>query len=201
MGFYFLMLVLVSSISPLNATKWLEKWKTLKTNYTDLYRENNILLYGVDQKEDEDLLDTVREVGYHFGISRPWDDVEKANRLECTKRPRPLIIKLKSLQLKRKWIQMFQLNNLWKKNWFVYDHLPKEVWMVYQETRKWVRAKNYTRVWVNKNEVFYRKNDTCPMLKVVDLDHLEELKWDEYHYEVHGDLANEFRPSNHNSLK
>ncbi|KAL1451460.1 hypothetical protein WDU94_005836 [Cyamophila willieti] len=97
--------------------------------------EDVVVVFGVPQKKNEDLMKTVKEIGHKVGIHSPLKDVLKVERSPVPElEPDPVVIHLHNATIKDNWTdayagKQFQQNNEW------YYHLPKHIWVLNNETK------------------------------------------------------------------
>uniref|UniRef100_A0A8D8TAV1 Uncharacterized protein n=2 Tax=Cacopsylla melanoneura TaxID=428564 RepID=A0A8D8TAV1_9HEMI len=183
MVFCFLKLFLLSIVSALSCLSE----HAGKEGANDISKYKNVIVYGIPEHIGEDIMQTVKHIGHDkLDLNNPLDGVERAYRLNCTKSIRPIVIKLAKAALKDQWLKAYRRrNNLNREgNWFLFDDLPKCIQKLEQKTKKWAKTKKYAKVWTLMSEVFYRKNETSPVMKVTDDEHLQYLHANETHYEV-----------------
>ncbi|KAL1451463.1 hypothetical protein WDU94_005839 [Cyamophila willieti] len=176
-------LFLLGNVCSWNVTKKVQK---VQEGAEDYSKHRNVIVYGIPEEEGEDIMKTVEKIGHDkIGFRKPMDDVERAYRINCTKKIRPLVIKMLKVKYRRKWVQEYRNKFLRNEgHWFLMDDLPKSVQNLHDKTKKWIKKKKYLKVWTLMSEVFYKKNESSPVFKVTDDEHLRYLKRNETKYEV-----------------
>ncbi|KAL1451323.1 hypothetical protein WDU94_005712 [Cyamophila willieti] len=156
----------------------LEKLKLLERRK----KMSNVIVYGWPERENEIIMDTVEAIGHKLGILKPLSMVRTAFRANkpSNRIPRPILIRLANNSVKGKWIILYRKSKLWKKQFYIEEHLSKAIQLLSSQTRVWVKSKNYTHTWTWNSRVFYRKSeDDSKRYRVLNMRHLVRLNSNE----------------------
>ncbi|KAL1451464.1 hypothetical protein WDU94_005840 [Cyamophila willieti] len=151
-------------------------------------RHKHVVVYNVREKKKENISATVEKLGLKLGFEHPLDHVVYAYRSEVPipykpGKPRTIVIHMHNKTLKTAWAKAYEKKRLYRGNWYLYADLPRDVFVLHQETEIWAHKKKYSQVVHSTFDVYYRKTNDTKAFKVIDLEHLHHLYTNESYYE------------------
>ncbi|KAL1451459.1 hypothetical protein WDU94_005835 [Cyamophila willieti] len=157
----------------------------IKSNHTVIIIYD--MCYRSPNLTNENILKTVEHYGHKLGFKKPLDDIVKAYRSIVPTVVAPLVIDMKNMEAKDKWIDAYTEKEYYQEKWYLLDlGLPRDECILREEAEEWKDMKNYTRCWFRKKQltVFYKKNETSGIYRIKDMEHLHHLYLNESHVEV-----------------
>uniref|UniRef100_A0A8D8TCR6 Uncharacterized protein n=1 Tax=Cacopsylla melanoneura TaxID=428564 RepID=A0A8D8TCR6_9HEMI len=169
MGFYFLTLLVASSVYTLNGQE-LDEGRHQN-------RMNNLIIYGIQHRKNEDVLRIVEKIGRKLGLQNPMEDVLKAFRQICNRATKPIVLYMYSERAKDKWIRAYRRKQLWGDSMFICEQVKKSTVNLLAAAKEWGKKNNFDRVWLWHSQVFYRRMpNTTERSRVNNMHHLKQLE-------------------------
>ncbi|CAH2094043.1 unnamed protein product [Euphydryas editha] len=173
-----------------DVTKKIELMEAANNDREQWSRRSNIEIYGVPQKKNENLYTILNnisdKVGYNLNRSTEIDFITRvASKSQENKKPKPIVVKflcrwkkddflaqVKKLKLKCSDIGFSSNDN------FIYfnDHLTSKNKVLLQSVKKIAKEKGYRYVWVKNCCIMVRRNDTSPVLHIINVNDLKKIQ-------------------------
>lgn len=143
-------------------------------------RQYNIELSNVPEKRAENLLLLIEKIGKCINVNIPQKEVVSIHRvphmLSESKTPKNIIVKLSSSILRNNILSAFRLAKGLKSDQigiggtackiFLNEHLILSRKLLFREARETAKKCHYKHAWVRNANIFVRKTDTSPTLKI-----------------------------------
>ncbi|KAL1454436.1 hypothetical protein WDU94_010692 [Cyamophila willieti] len=138
----------------------------------------NVIVNGIPQKKNEDMMKLVEMIGQKLGINDPLHDVQRAHRVNSTNKnkPKPIVIRLLNTKTRDRWTAAYRQRKLWNEKWYVNEHLTKTNQDLLYKTKEWAKKNNYKFVWTRDCKVHLRKDENSRVFAVNNLEHLESIQ-------------------------
>jgi hypothetical protein len=175
----------------LENTRLSSEVKFLKSQVADLQqhsRKNNIIISGIPVTKGEDIFFILQKLAVLLNIRFEKCDVSAAHRLQNRNKSNPpsIVVMFVSRLSKGDWIyarrqrrvlSARELHNQFPDSQvFINEHLAQHTSSIFNAARALRKANKLAAVWIREGRVFARRSSTSPIFRIVDLDHLEELK-------------------------
>lgn len=171
-----------------------EEVKTLKNENTRLRqnlevleqysRNNNMIISGIPEQKGENLYGLFSTLAAKLKIEYDKSDIDTAHRLPSSSpAPPPIIVKFVSRDVKNAWIRASKKEKLHGSALsmtpalpiFCSDHLTPNTKQLFSGAQ-YLRGKGAVKyVWIRNGNVFMRKIETSPSIKIREIAHLETL--------------------------
>lgn len=140
-------------------------------------RISNVIVRGIKEKKDEteeDLLESVKELGKSLGVQLEESDISTLHRLPTRKGIQPVIVRLNNRMKKKRLVKNSKECNL-EDGIKVYNHLTKRSMELLNAARD-LRANGVVQfVWENDGKIFVRKDERSPAKRILDVEQLYEF--------------------------
>lgn len=148
----------------------------------------NVEISGIPETENEQIMTVVSDVAKCIGVQTTPGDVLIAHRVptKSTKRPKPIIVQLKSRVERSKWLEAFKgkrnltcndiNSSLPKNSFYVNEHLTARNKSLLYEAKNFAREYSYDFTWVTNGKIFIRKSKGSPAKRIFSLNDLDRLE-------------------------
>lgn len=148
--------------------KHLEDSQDLIDELQQRSRLNNVILTGIKQDKNEDVMKVVDSIGKKLGIMNPLDDVQVAHRVNTTMQGKikPIVIRMANTKTRDKWTAAFRKSDLWKSKIYVNEHLTKRNQSLLSQAKKFKKEHKYKYVWVKDCKILIRKDESSRIFAI-----------------------------------
>ncbi|KAL1451320.1 hypothetical protein WDU94_005709 [Cyamophila willieti] len=123
-------------------------------------RKNKLIVYGIPNRKNENMSQTVEEIGHKLDIVKPLSQVQMAYRIvNETRRVHPILLELVNLYIKARWINAYRKKKLWREKWFLHEYSPNIVRNLVAKTKQWAERNKFKHV--------FSRNGTNEMVAVI----------------------------------
>lgn len=158
-------------------------------NHDQQLLENNIEIFGISEKTNEDIADTIMKVARNVGHMINREDIIYASRVKIRQhlppdgpglvtprdpRPRNIVAKFTSKKLKdeliaaikkKKGLDCSSLGLVGGKI-FINDQLTRKNKYLLHSAKQFKIANNFNFLWVRNSKIYIRKNETSPAILI-----------------------------------
>lgn len=158
-------------------------------NHDQQLLENNIEIFGISEKNNEDLADTIIKVATNVGCTINRQDIIYASRMKTRQyplpdgpglvtprdpRPRNIVAKFASKKSKDELIAAIKKKKgldcsnigLVGGKIFINDHLTRKNKYLLRSAKEFKIANNFNFLWVRNSKIYIRKNETSPAILI-----------------------------------
>ncbi|KAL1451455.1 hypothetical protein WDU94_005831 [Cyamophila willieti] len=152
-----------------------------------------IVIYGVPDQENEDVLKEVNKIGQTLGFGNySLNDILGAYRSKIPKFlfPKPIIVHMVNSTFVHKWAMAFNSRidqEIHKEPWHILVNLPTDADILKEEVEDWAKKRKFAKVFFAKDNitVLYQKSESSPHIyEVQDMNHLHRLLSNDFRHEV-----------------
>lgn len=157
--------------------------------------ENNITISGIEKQNDENIEEIIIKVAKSINVEITQNDIEECYRSETRKKtagfPPEIFIKFKNIKIKNEILENKKGKRLNTKilndenqnqnaqyesrPLYINEQLTKYRQKLHKESRDARRENKVKYVWVNRGNVYVRKTDTSKIIKITEINQLNDF--------------------------
>lgn len=154
----------------------LEKQDSNMLELNQRSRMTNIVINGIKEVPNENVVDVVSNLGNGLGITNPTDHVQVAHRIASKSEVKPIVVRMLNTKTRDVWVRAAREMKLREKNIYVSEHLTVHNYQLLQNVKKWARSNGHRYVWTQDCRILMRKEDKSKVRCIKSMKELDP-KW------------------------